>query len=342
MPEHSLSSRILVVAPSWIGDMVMAQPMLATLQAKGEVHIDVLALPWIKPLLLRMPGVNGVIDIPIGHGRLALAERYQLGKSLRGLYTQAIVLPNTLKSALIPWFARISKRTGYTGESRYGLLDDRRTLDKEGMPMLMTRYAALASADHSVDASLAYPVLQVSADQQSQTCQELSIEMPSTQILGLCPGAEFGEAKRWPTEHYAEVARHALDKQQAVWIFGSEKDQEVTQQINERCEGRCLDLAGQTTLYQAIDLMSLTQTVVTNDSGLMHVACALGRRVIALFGSTSPAYTPPLSDQATVLSLQLACSPCFERTCPLGHLDCLQKLSPKMVIEKLGDPGFRS
>ena len=316
--------------------MVMAQPLLAMLQADQQSHIDVLALPWIKPLLLRMPGVSGVIDMPIGHGRLALAERYRLGKSLRGLYSQSIVLPNTLKSALIPWFARIPRRTGYTGESRYGLLNDRRTLDKAGMPKLVTRYAALASADHSVDESLSYPVLQVTSAQQAQTCQELGISVPDGGVLGLCPGAEFGEAKRWPVEHYAEVARHALDNHQAVWLFGSDKDQLVTRQINELCGERCLDLAGKTTLDQAIDLMSLTQTVITNDSGLMHVACALGRQVIALFGSSSPAYTPPLSDQATVLSLGLDCSPCFERSCPLGHLDCLRKLSPELVIGELG------
>jgi heptosyltransferase-2 len=331
-----MTRHILVVAPSWIGDMVMAQPLLARLQANQQPHIDVLALPWIKPLLSRMPGVDGVVDMPIGHGRLALSERYHLGKSLRGRYAQAIVLPNTLKSALIPWFARIPRRTGYTGESRYGLLNDRRTLDKEGMPKLVTRYAALASADHSVDESPLYPILQVTPAQQAQTCQDLDISVPDSGVLGLCPGAEFGEAKRWPVEHYVEVARHALDKGQAVWLFGSEKDQAVTRQINELCGGQCLDLAGKTTLDQAIDLMSLTQTVITNDSGLMHVACALGRRVIALFGSSSPAYTPPLSDQATVLSLGLDCSPCFERSCPLGHLDCLQKLPPEMVIGELG------
>jgi len=331
-----MTAKILVVAPSWIGDMVMAQPLLSALQARQSASVDVLTLPWIKSLLSRMPGVDGVVDMPVGHGRLALTERYQLGKSLRGEYTQAIVLPNTLKSALIPWFARIPRRTGYTGESRYGLLNDRHQLDKVGVPGLVTRYTALAFDDQSsMQLPTPYPVLDVTAAQQQRACQTMDIPLPDGQVLGLCPGAEFGEAKRWPVEHYAEVAKHALDQQQAVWLFGSAKDQAVTRQINQLCDDRCLDLAGKTTLDQAIDLMSLSQTVITNDSGLMHVACALGRRVIALFGSTSPDFTPPLSDQATVITLGLDCSPCFERTCPLGHLDCLQKLLPERVIELL-------
>jgi len=316
--------------------MVMAQPLLSALQARHSVPIDVLALPWIKPLLSRMPAVDEVIDMPVGHGRLALTERYRLGKSLRGRYLQAVVLPNTLKSALIPWFARIPKRTGYTGESRFGLLNDRRQLDTERMPKLLTRYTALAyERESTADAPPSYPVLETTPEQVEQACQSLGITVPEYPILGLCPGAEFGEAKRWPAEHYAEVARYAIGQGQAVWLFGSAKDQQVTGQINELCGGDCLDLAGRTSLDQAIDLMSLTQTVVTNDSGLMHVACAQGRQVIALFGSTSTDYTPPLSDRATVLTLGLECSPCFERNCPLDHLDCLQKLLPERVIEVL-------
>ena len=327
--------QILIIAPSWIGDMVMAQPLLARLHEQGDVHIDVLALPWIKPLLARMPGVDGIVDMPLGHGRLALFQRYRIGRSLRGRYHRAIVLPNTLKSAFIPWAAHIPVRTGYKGEPRYGLLNDRRKLDKSAMPKLFTRYLALAEHDHSEPAER-YPQLQVSEQQLEQTCADLNICRPQQKILGLCPGAEYGEAKRWPECHYAKVAQHALDQGHAVWLFGSAKDRAVTQAINAACDDGCVDLAGMTSLDQAIDLMSLTDAVVTNDSGLMHVACALGRKVVAVFGSTSPDYTPPLSDQAQVLRLGLDCSPCFQRSCPLGHLDCLNKLLPEQVIEALG------
>ena len=314
--------------------MVMAQPLLAALHQQQDCSVDVLALAWIRPLLSRMPGVNGVLEMPVGHGRLALAERYRLGKSLRGRYDRAVVLPNTLKSALIPWFARIPTRTGYTGESRYGILNDRRSLDVQLMPKLVSRYAALAyDRSNQPQGDIPFPRLQVSAEQLQQTCDALNIAMPRSPVLGLCPGAEFGEAKRWPVEHYAEVANQALQQQHAVWLFGSASDQQVTTRINDLCQGACLDLAGKTSLDQAIDLMSLTATVVTNDSGLMHVACALGKPVIALYGSSSPDYTPPLSDSATILSLGLECSPCFKRECPLGHLDCLKKLTPDRVIE---------
>lgn len=316
--------------------MVMAQPLLATLKTRYSAHIDVLALPWIKPLLSRMPGINGVVDMTIGHGQLALVERYRLGKLLRGHYSQAFILPNTLKSALVPWFARIPKRTGYTGESRYGLLNDRRRLDTQRMPRLVTRYAALGyEHDAPVDEMPSCPTLETRPAQIEQTRQDLGITMTDQPILGLCPGAEFGKAKRWPAAHYAKVARYAINQGQAVWLFGSSKDHPITGQINHLCGGTCTDLAGKTSLNQAIDLMSLTKTVVTNDSGLMHIACALGKQVIALFGSSSMDYTPPLSDQATVLTLGLDCSPCFERDCPLGHLDCLQKIQPERVIEVL-------
>lgn len=333
MQDDGLPS-VLVVAPSWIGDMVMAQPMIALMHRQGPVNIDVLALPWIRALLTRMPGIRHVVDMPIGHGRLAIKERYRTGRALRGRYEQAIVLPNTLKSALIPWFAGIQKRTGYTGEARYGLLNDRRELDRENMPGLVQRYAALAVHKAELP-EVRYPVLQVTTDQQQQTCEKLGIATGESKIIGLCPGAEYGEAKRWPVGHYAHVASRLIEAGDEVWLFGSEKDAAVTRAINQQTGDRCRDMAGKTTLDQAIDLMSLTQTIVTNDSGLMHVASALGVNVIAVFGSTSYRYTPPLSDKAVVLSLDLECSPCFERECPLGHMNCLTQLSPERVLQEI-------
>jgi heptosyltransferase-2 len=330
--------RILIIAPSWIGDMIMAQPLVALLRQQQDCRIDVLALPWIAPLLSRMPGVDGIVDMPVGHGRLGIGQRYRVGRSLRGRYDQAILLSNTLKSALIPLFAGIRKRTGFVGETRYGLLNDIRKLDKQAMPRLVTRYASLAYAkDQLLPEPLPNPVLTVKDDQVEATLDSLSMQRPEAAVTGLCPGAEYGPAKRWPVQHYAEVANAMIARGGRVWLFGSAKDREVTRAINQRCNEQCLDLAGVTTLDQAIDLMSLTHSIVTNDSGLMHVACALGRKVIAVYGSSSPDYTPPLSDAAQVISLQLDCSPCFQRECPLGHLDCLNKLMPERVIRVLND-----
>lgn len=312
--------------------MVMAQPMLAILKKQGS-QIDVLALSWIAPLLLRMPGVDGVVDMPIGHGQLVLGQRYGLGCSLRGKYDQAVVLPNTLKSALIPLFAKIPIRTGYLGETRYGLLNDIRVLDKAAMPRQVQRYTALALAKQAepVD-GINSPELAVTDRQLEQTLDDLEIQRPASRLIGLCPGAEYGPAKRWPVGHYAELAKAFLEKGFAVWFFGSARDSEITQSINRLCDSQCMDLAGKTTLDQTIDLMSLADTVVTNDSGLMHIACALGRKVVALYGSTSPDFTPPLSDQAVVVRREMDCSPCFKRECPLGHTHCLTEITAEQVF----------
>lgn len=331
-----MTQRTLVVAPSWVGDMVMAQPLLALL-VERDMQVDVLALPWVQAVVKRMPHIASVLDMSVGHGRLAIGVRHRIGRSLRSRnYRQAIVLPNTLKSALIPWFAGIRRRIGFHGESRYVLLNDRRQLDTSVMPLLVQRYYSLGlESGQGLPETINNPQLQASPQGLSDTLQALNIELPDRNFIALCPGAEFGKAKRWPIEHYAAVASYVLASGKAVWLFGSQNDREVTGRINVLTGGRCLNLAGLTGLEQAIDLLSLAEAVVTNDSGLMHIACALQRRVIALFGSTSPEYTPPLSDTANILRLGLPCSPCFERRCPLGHLDCLQKILPERVIRLL-------
>jgi len=331
-----MPKQILVIAPSWIGDMVMAQPMLGLLKQRQDCRIDVLALSWVAPLLSRMSEVEHVLEMPIGHGSLALGQRYQLGQSLRGKYDQAIVLPNTLKSALIPMFARIPRRTGYLGERRYGLLNDIRVQDGAALPLLVQRYSAQAlPKDASLPDKLEHPRLVTSDNGVKQTLDELEINRPTSTVVGLCPGAEYGPAKRWPVAAYAGLANKLLDQGNEVWLFGSNKDKAITQTINQSCQGRCRDLAGETTLEQAINLMSLTDTVVTNDSGLMHIACALGRKVVAIYGSTSPEYTPPLSDQATVVRKPMDCSPCFKRECPLGHMKCLNDITIDDVMDRV-------
>ncbi len=316
--------------------MVMAQPLLALLSSQGH-EIDMLALPVVKQVIARMPYIHDVIDMPIGHGRFEFAHRWQIGRSLRNRkYSRAIVLPNTLKSALIPCFAMIGQRTGFHGEMRYGLLNDRRSLDEKGTPKLVQRYYSLGlGRESSLPEWIPYPELRVTAQQQRAVLSSLNIESDDGRILGLCPGAEYGPAKRWPESHYAQLANDMLGHGWKIWLFGSEKDRPVCDNINVLTNSRCLNLAGKTHLDQAIDLMSLVSAVVTNDSGLMHVACALSIKTIALFGSTSSAYTPPLSDDAEVVSLGLECSPCFQRKCPLGHLDCLKRISAQQVMQRI-------
>lgn len=331
------ASKILVVGPSWVGDMVMAQSLFITLkQQQPDCVIDVLAPGWSRPLLERMPEVNAAIDMPLGHGEFGLGKRHQLGKKLRAKhYSQVIVLPNSWKSALVPFFTGAPKRTGYVGELRYGLLNDARKLDKSVLSMTVQRFCALAFApDAPQPPPIPTPMLSISDAGVESALNKHGLDKVQP-IMALCPGAEYGPAKRWPEEYYAEVARYWLEKGGQVWLFGSNKDKPVTAAINTQTDNRCVDLAGRTSLGEAIDLMSLATHVVSNDSGLMHVAASLGRSLVAIYGSSDPGFTPPLNEEAKVLRLGLDCSPCFKRECPLGHLKCLKDLLPAQVIAAL-------
>lgn len=330
--------RILVMGPSWVGDMVLAHSLFQVIkQQQPDAVIDVAAPAWTMPLLDRMPEVSGKIALPFKHGQLALRERIRFGRSLRAnAYQQAILLTNSLKSAILPMAAGIPRRTGYLGEWRYGLLNDIRPLDKQALPRTVDRFVNLGLPPATpLPTSLPDPHLKADRTKAAETLARLNHAEPSKPVIGLCPGAEYGEAKRWPAEYFAEVANRALAQGNEVWLFGSDKDALVTASINRLTQGRCLDLGGRTRLGEAVDLMALCDTVVSNDSGLMHVAAALGVKVIAVYGSSDPHHTPPMSPQADVLWLGLDCSPCFKRTCPLGHLNCLRQIAPERVLHAM-------
>ncbi len=318
--------------------MVLAQSLFKVLKQRHPTsRIDVLAPAWTLPLLARMPEVNAGIALPFGHGEAALGARWRLGRQLRArAYDRAIVLPNSLKSALVPFAAHARVRTGFVGELRYGLLNDIRRLDKRALPRTVDRFVALALPAGEALPAIPNPQLRADRDHAARALARLGRTLPTAPVLGLCPGAEYGPAKRWPAEYYACVARAKLDQGWEVWLFGSEKDAPVTRAIQEHTRGRCLDLAGRTALAEAIDLLALCTAVVTNDSGLMHVAAALDRPVVALYGSSDPHHTPPMSAHATVLYRGLSCSPCFARECPLGHLNCLRDIKPEQVLAALG------
>lgn len=333
-----LPGSILVIGPSWVGDMILAQSLFKQLkQRQPGIAIDVAAPAWTLPLLERMPEVRRGIALPFKHGTLDLMQRRRIGRTLRqNNYSQAILLTNSFKSAIMPFFADIPVRTGFLGEMRYGLLNDVRPLDKQLLPKTVQRFVTLGQArEDKLPDQLPQPRLTVSAAQAAAALSKLGHAQPGKPVLGLCPGAEYGPAKRWPEASYAEVAQWALANGWEVWLFGSGQDAVITQAINQRTGNQCLDLGGKTALGEAIDLMSLTTVVVSNDSGLMHLAAALDKQLIAVYGSSDPHHTPPMCEKAVILSLGLSCSPCFKRECPLGHLKCLKDIPPQRVIAGL-------
>ncbi|GEA61393.1 lipopolysaccharide heptosyltransferase II [Vibrio comitans] len=338
-------TKILIIGPSWVGDMVMSQSLYITLKAQyPKADIDVLAPAWCKPVLDRMPEVSKAIDMPLGHGQLCLRTRYHLAKQLsKEGYSHAYVLPNSAKSALIPLIARIPHRIGWKGEMRYGLLNDVRHHRKR-FKYMVERYIALAHPKKDMLNSeslggldrLAYPKLEIPEVERTRALSKFKIDL-SRPVVGLCPGAEFGPSKQWPVEYFSEVANEVIKQGYQVWIFGSPNDKKtgdsLANLVHHDNQAYITNLAGNSTLVEAIDLISCCETVISNDSGAMHIAAAVGCSVIGLYGSTSPNYTPPLSKNVAILNTKIECRPCFERECPYGHLKCLKELTPAMVME---------
>ena len=327
--------QILVAGPAWVGDMVMAQSLFITIKQRPyPVEIDVLAPAWSNPLLSRVPEVRDVINLPVAHGELGLGRRYQLGKSLRAKhYDQAIITPRSFKAALVPFFAKAKQRTGYRGEMRYGVINDMRELDKSVLQQTVQRYVALGlDGNANQPPDIPYPKLTVDTNNLDKMISELKLTLDKP-VIAIIPGAEYGEAKRWPVKYYAELAKQLCEQSIQVWVLGSEKDVKVASIIAE--DKPVINLCGKTRLEDTIDLLSVCKTAVTNDSGLMHIAAAVGIPLVAIYGSSTPDYTPPLTDKAKIEYLALECSPCFKRECPLGHTDCLNNILPDRILDSL-------
>lgn len=329
----------LVIAPQWIGDAVMTEPLLRRLHARGE-RLTVGALPWVAPVYRLMPQVAEVIEFPFAHGGLQFKARRSLAQQLGGRFDIAYICPNSLKSALLPFLASIPKRVGYLGEARIGLLTHRlKNPPKTRRPPMVAFYSALSGeADFASD----QPQLQTDSAAVAQALAALGLRPGGYDVFA--PGAEFGPAKRWPATHFAELAQQL---ERPVVLLGSAKEFDLCQSIagpvNAVQPDKCLNLAGKTTLAQALSVIAGSHSVISNDSGLMHVAAALGVHQVAIFGSSSPLHTPPLNSQAHVLWLKndpayqpaLDCAPCFERDCPLGHTRCLNDISAATVLQQL-------
>lgn len=316
---------ILIIGPSWVGDMVMAQCLFSALKERFPDHaIDVVAPDWAAPLLGRMQEVRSRIDAPFKRREAGLADRWRLGRSLRGRYDRAYVMPGSWKSALVPFFAGVRNRTGYLREMRYGLLNEIVPL-----PEARKRKTAQGFFDLAGGGQFRAPHLSVDKENQARLLTEHGLQ--PDKFAAFMPGAEFGPAKRWPSEHYAGLARELAARGIAVALFGSPNDKPVTAEIAQLAPG-VVDLAGRTRLEDAIDLIAAARIAITNDSGLMHVAAAVGIPVVAVYGSTSPENTPPLAEHRELVWLHLDCSPCHQKTCPLGHLNCLKTLEVGRVL----------
>lgn len=322
-------TRALIVAPQWIGDAVMSEPLLRRLAARGE-RLTVAALPWVAPVYRAMAAVGDIIELPFAHGRLDWGARRRLGASLRGRFDVAYVLPNSIKAALLPWFAAIRRRVGYRGEGRWGLLNERLP-NPRGRPPMVAFYAALAGAP--VDAA---ERPQLAFDAAALDAATAKADVRRGAYFVFAPGAEYGPAKCWPADHYAALARMLQARHgEPVLLLGSGKERALCETIAAAAPGTCRVLAGQTPLVDAMALIAASRGLVSNDSGLMHVAAAFGVPQVAVFGSTSPEHTPPLNPRARVLWLKdelgLDCMPCFERTCRYGHYRCLVDVPPARV-----------
>jgi heptosyltransferase-2 len=337
--------RLLVVGPSWIGDMVMAQSLFQRLrQHRPDRPIDVVAPTWSRAILSRMPEVDRTVELRVRHGELRLRERLEVGRSLRDRdYEQAIVLPRSFKAALIPFFARVPRRTGYKGEARYGLINDMRPLDRAACPRTVQRFVALGEAPGTaLPPPVPPPRLRVDRRGRERVLKRLGLAGP-TPSIALVPGAQYGPSRRWPAARFGELAARLVARGYRVWILGSTADRDSARTILAHCPGNVIDLTGRTSIEEAIDLLSLPETVVSNDTGLMHIAGAVGTRVVALYGATSPEQTPPLGEKQELLYRGVECSPCTARVCPFGHQRCLTEIEPDEVLQAvLGPPARRA
>ena len=336
--------KILIVMPNWIGDCLMAEPLLQRLKTKlGQVKLHALAPAWVAPVLKRMTALDEVISTPFVHGPLQLKERWRLGRALGGLgYTQAIVLPNSWKSALIPFFADIPLRIGYVGESRYALLNVLHKTEKKKQRPMREHYAQLAELPGiALPAELTTPTLRQDAASTAMTLAKLGVSSHG-EIAAFCIGAEYGPAKRWPAAHWATLATNLRERGAQIWLLGSANESALADEILARQPDIGItNLCGKTTLDEAIDLLGASSYAVTNDSGLMHVAAALGKPLVALYGSSSATHTPPLSALAQIVEINdLPCRPCFARTCPLGHFKCMNDLPAERVLRILDQADF--
>lgn len=323
----------LIVGPSWVGDMVMAQALFKHLKSQEPGRsLDVLAPGWSLPVVARMPEIRNGIATETTHGQLRISKRREIAHKMLDTYDRAIVLPRSWKVALVPWFAKIPRRTGFRGESRFWLINDMRRFDRGLLDQTVKRFVFLGTEKDEAMPEIRFPELAIDHDNQRNVMRNLGLDTDSP-VVALMPGAEYGPAKCWPHAAFADLANKLAGNNIDVWILGSEKDHPAGEAIATK--SNAINLCGKTSLADVIDLLAFTEQAVSNDSGLLHIAAAVGTHTHAIYGSSSPSFTPPLTNRRDIHYLNLDCSPCFERECPLGHLRCLKEIRPESVYEAI-------
>ena len=336
-------NRILVIAPNWIGDAVMSQPLLAAIKTSyPNAAIDVLVTPWVAPVYRACSEVTELIEADLRHGQLQWGLRRALAAQIKKRkYASCYVLPNSLKSALIPWLANIPVRIGYQGELRRFLLTETKANSPKTQRIPMVEhYANLCAPSGNLNTTINPPYLVPMASAlESARARLQAAGIQTDALVVLCPGAEYGPSKRWPAAHFAVLAQSILNTKPtaSVVLLGSPSDRAIGDAIvsSVASQSRMFNWCGATSLDEAIAIIGLCGKVVSNDSGLMHIAAALQVPQEAIFGSSDPSHTPPNSVKATIISLHLSCNPCHQRECPLGHLNCLNQISPERVFAAL-------
>jgi heptosyltransferase-2 len=329
--------KVLIIAPSWIGDAVLSHSLIQNLKINDpEMIIDVGANYWTSDIYRRMPEVINIIELPTRHGKLGLLGILKKAKEIKKLnYDQAYILPRSIKSALIPFFSGIKKRTGFLGEKRYGILNDIRSFDPKRLDQTIKRFHALAE-DHSDGAfNLFQPKLIANKERGMEILESHGLDA-TKRFIALAPGAEYGKSKMWPTKYFNELGLLIEKNDFNIYVFGSPKEQALSEKILKGLNhDRCFSFAGKTSLIESIDILSLSESMVTNDSGLMHLGASVGVPVVAIYGSTSPEFTPPMTDQKSIHWLNIECSPCFKRECAFGHYECLNSIKPDVILNSL-------
>ncbi len=323
--------RILVVAQAWAGDVVLSQMLYALLRREQpDTPIDVAAPPWAGALLRRMPEVDRHLVLEARHGQLKLRRRGALARRLCGRYGQAIVIPRSFKAALLPYWARIPQRTGFGPSTRLGLINDVRPRP----PGIRERMAQLASSAPAAVESVPWPHLRTEAQALKEVRRQHGLD-PDVPLVGLLPGAAYGPAKQWGTASFAELGALLAAEGRGICVLGTAQERSIGDAIAAAAPQHAVNLCGATTLDQAIDLIAGLDAVVSNDSGLLHVAAAVETPVVGIYGATSPDTHPPLIAERAVCSVRALCSPCGRRACPYGSHACMAGIVPAEVFDVL-------